>query len=141
MLLSTHKRTKKNCLPLFIHTIVLFRFCVIVSLTLLVRSESENNDDVCTTPVCELESENILAKLDENVDPCDDFYRFACGNFLNSTVIPDDKTSVEAFTILDDKLKEQLNVILNSSITDDNIGPIVNTKKLYRACINEGENL
>jgi neprilysin len=71
--------------------------------------------------------------------PCEDFYRFACGNFLNETKIPDDKTSVDVGTILDDKLKEQLNEILNSSITSDDIRPFVNSKKLYRACLNEGE--
>lgn len=102
-----------------------------------VTCESEN-DDVCSTAVCKRESENILAKLDENVPPCEDFYRFACGNFLNETKIPDDKTSIDVATILDDKLKEQLNEILNSSITSDDIKPFVCSKKLYRACLNEG---
>lgn len=103
-----------------------------------VRCESENGN-VCSSPVCESEAESVLAKLDETVDPCEDFYRFACGSFLNSTAIPDDKTSVEAFTLLDDRLKEQLNEVLNSSITGDDIGPFVNSKKLYKACLNEGK--
>lgn len=104
----------------------------------LITCESEN-DDVCVTPVCLSESESVLAKLDETVLPCEDFYRFACGNFLNETKIPDDKTSVDVGTILDDKLKEQLNEILNSSITSDDIKPFVNSKKLYKACLNEGK--
>jgi neprilysin len=104
-----------------------------------VTCESENNDDVCSTAICERESEDILAKLDENLAPCEDFYRFACGKYINETNIPDDKTSVDVATILDDKLKEQLNEILNSSITSDDINPFVYTKKLYRACMNEGD--
>lgn len=120
-----------------IHLIVLCRLFAVAFITLLVLCESENVD-VCSSPACEIESENILAKLDETVDPCEDFYRFACGNFLNTTVIPDDKTAVEVFTILNDKLKEQLNEILNSSITSDDIGPVINSKKLYQACLNEG---
>lgn len=105
---------------------------------LLVLCESENND-VCATQACNLEAENILAKLDESADPCEDFYLFACGTFLNQTVMPNDKTSVDAATVLDDKLKEQLNEVLNRSTTHDDIGPFVSSKKLYRACLNEGD--
>ena len=36
-------------------------------------------------------------------------------------------------------ISEQLNEILNSSITSDDIKPFVNSKKLYKACLNEGE--
>lgn len=115
-----------------------FRICVFVVAVTMMRCDCENGD-VCSSPVCESEAESVLAKLDETVDPCEDFYRFACGRFLNSTAIPDDKTSVEAFTLLDDKLKEQLKEVLNSSITGDDIGPFVNSKKLYKACLNEGE--
>lgn len=95
-------------------------------------------DDVCSTQACELESENVLAKLDDSIDPCEDFYLFACGSFLNQTIIPDDKTSVDAASILDDKLKEQLNEVLNRSIASNDIEPFESSKKLYRACLNEG---
>lgn len=109
-----------------------------ILIAILVSCESENGD-VCSIPTCELEAENVLAKLDIEVDPCDDFYLFACGRFLNRTEIPDDKTSVDEITYLDDKLKDQLNEILNTSITSDDIEPFANSKKLYKACINEGE--
>lgn len=115
-----------------------FIFRLVLS-TILFRACESENDDVCATRVCASESENVLAKLDETVMPCEDFYRFACGTFLNETKIPDDKTSVDVGTILDDKLKEQLNEILNSSITSDDIKPFANVKKLYKACLNEGE--
>lgn len=114
------------------------RLCVAILIATIAHCESENND-VCSSAICELEAENVLAKLDETVDPCEDFYRFACGSFLNETTIPDDKTSMESFSILDDKLKEQLNEILNSSITSNDIEPIANSKKLFKACLNEGE--
>lgn len=102
-------------------------------------SESEIDSDACTTQVCENEAENILSKLDLNVDPCEDFYRFACGSYLNATEIPDDKTSLGVFSDLSDKLDEQLSEILNSSITSSDIHPFVCVKKLYKACVNEGK--
>ncbi len=35
----------------------------------------------------------VLAKVDLTVDPCEDFYQFACGNYIKNSVIPDDKES------------------------------------------------
>ena len=91
------------------------------------------------TETCQLEAENILAKLDMTADACEDFYLFACGSFLNKTVIPDDKPLMDVITGLDDTLREQLSEILNKSITEEDIAPFVASKNLYQACLNEGD--
>lgn len=36
----------------------------------------------------------MLKGMNRNVDPCDNFYEFVCGNFIKETVIPDDKVSI-----------------------------------------------
>jgi predicted metalloendopeptidase len=35
-------------------------------------------------------------------------FSFACGNFIEETVIPDDRTRVSMFSVLGDKLEEQV---------------------------------
>lgn len=46
--------------------------------------------------------------MDENVDPCNDFYRFACGEWLKTHHIPDDKSSVDLYDIAQDELNLKL---------------------------------
>ena len=57
---------------------------------------------------CITTAADILDNLDDSVDPCDDFYQFACGGYIERTVIPDDHTRVNQFSTLDDKLNEQV---------------------------------
>ena len=61
----------------------------------------------CDSPIFKAASE-ILQNMDETVNPCDDFYQFACGNFIKKTAIPDDRTRVSSFSVLSDELLSQV---------------------------------
>ena len=93
--------------------------------------------DVCLTPGCVLAASKVLESMDETVDPCDDFYQFACGNFVKKTNIPDDKSSVTTFSVINDELQEQLRTMIEEPIHPNEPAPFVLTKKLYKACMNK----
>ena len=42
------------------------------------------------------------------MDPCDNFYTFACGSWLNRTAVPDEKDSYGTFTALRDQVHVDL---------------------------------
>lgn len=42
----------------------------------------------CLTDECMLASSSIYNSINQNVDPCDNFYEYACGSWLQNTLIP-----------------------------------------------------
>lgn len=96
-------------------------------------------NDICLTPGCVHAASKMLEQLDPTAEPCDDFYEFSCGTYLEETMIPDDKVSVNAFSVISDKLQEQLKTIITAPIEDEEIEPFKMVKKLYLACMNKSE--
>lgn len=93
--------------------------------------------EICLTKGCVHTASKVLEFMDDSVDPCDDFYEFACGSFMKKTNIPDDKSSVTSFSVISDDLQEQLRTMIEEPIIPDEPKPFQLTKKLYKACMNK----
>lgn len=77
--------------------------------------------------------------MDSDVEPCDDFYKFACGGFLESTIIPDDKTSVNTFSKIVDDLEEQLRTSIEQESPPNEPKPFKLAKNFYKSCMNKSK--
>ncbi|XP_033323591.2 M13 family metallopeptidase neprilysin 2 isoform X2 [Megalopta genalis] len=95
------------------------------------------DEDVCYTPECVHTASRILKNMDTQIEPCDDFYDFACGGFLETTSIPDDKTSVNTFTEISDELQNQLRASIEEKSAPNEPKPFRLAKNLYKACMNK----
>lgn len=79
--------------------------------------------------------------LDPTVAPCDDFYQYACGNWIKTTNIPaHEPTWYRSFSVIRDRNEEILKGILEGYAKGENLNEPY-AKQLgdfYAACMDEG---
>jgi putative endopeptidase len=88
-----------------------------------------------------LEAE-IVAAIDPAVEPCDDFYAYACGGWLASTELPADKPIlVRSFSTIGDRnelvLRELLEGLAAGAPTDADRPDDAKLAAFYRSCTDE----
>lgn len=98
-------------------------------------SEHGGPRNICLTPGCVKAAAEILNNLDESVDPCDNFYKFACGNWLNRHTIPEDKSSVSVFSLAQDDLNIKLRVLMEKSLNGSEPDFIKMIKMMFDSCL------
>ncbi|XP_055373967.1 neprilysin-2 [Condylostylus longicornis] len=102
----------------------------------LQKSESDKNK-ICLTKECIHTASKILDSMESSIEPCDDFYRFACGNFLKKTAIPEDKVTVNTFSEIGDELQQQLKELITEEAPEDSPKPFKMINWLYKSCMNK----
>ena len=61
--------------------------------------------EVCLTDECAITAARVLESMDKTVNPCEDFYTYACGGWKKSHVIPEDRSSLNVFGVLRDEVQ------------------------------------
>ncbi|KAK0182741.1 hypothetical protein PV327_000843 [Microctonus hyperodae] len=101
-----------------------------------VSSMSEASTNVCSMEDCREVAEDIFVKMDKNVKPCDDFYRFVCGNYI--------KHNAPTWTQLDlyEEMQKSSRLMYASLLENENSMKILNKpfrqiSKLYKLCMDQ----
>ncbi|KAL3861161.1 hypothetical protein ACJMK2_007226, partial [Sinanodonta woodiana] len=79
----------------------------------------------------------ILEAMDSSIDPCVDFFEYACGSWNRVNVIPDDRSSFNTFAKLRDRLQVQMKDLLQVPVSEKDNEATRKAKYLYVSCVNE----
>ncbi|GFT20294.1 endothelin-converting enzyme 2, partial [Nephila pilipes] len=88
-------------------TVVLLLLIIILFVISMVQIH-KSDAEYCTTPACVRAAASIINDMDPSVNPCEDFYQFACGGWIKSNPLPEDKNQWERY----DELTLTINHIL-----------------------------
>ncbi|CAG0890073.1 unnamed protein product [Darwinula stevensoni] len=86
-----------------------------------------------------LSAEEILSNMDPKEDPCNDFYRYTCGRFVDKAIIPDGESWVSQFTKIDYQLKKDLRHIVEKPIGSGELPAFRVVKTMYASCMNQSQ--
>lgn len=62
---------------------------------------------------------DVLSAMDRDVDPCQDFYQYACGGWLESEELPSDQTRwARSFSVIQERNREIVRELLETAAAD-----------------------
>src|SRR5947209_11980422 len=120
----------------------LFLFLLCASLAAVALNYKKSSADAkATTKATTAASAPAIdtTALDKSVDPCTDFYQYACGNWRKTHPIPADKTSYGRFVELNDTNQQVLKEILDAAAAPSAKRTPIEAKvgDFYASCMNE----
>ncbi|CAF1663959.1 unnamed protein product, partial [Rotaria magnacalcarata] len=119
---SASSRSKKCSISLLSGTIIVLLLISLIGLSILHFTERNKtldkhtkiaalvNDtsDLCLAPECITAASSLLESIDSTVDPCENFYMFSCGKWINNAKIPSDNAEQSSQSQMSTKLENVL---------------------------------
>ena len=94
-------------------------FILVFVLSALLNVSKTNGDtEICQSPSCVQLAATLVSNMNKSVDPCDDFYEYTCGGWIQHNPIPDDKARYSTFSQLYEQNENVLRRILDQAASN-----------------------
>ncbi|TMW41680.1 hypothetical protein DOY81_013240, partial [Sarcophaga bullata] len=120
---------------LFILLIVLIVLLLITVIVLGVLLGKNSISTICRSNECVRTAASLIYSMDEETDPCEDFYQFTCGRWSDEHPRPDSVTSNDWFRERQARIMRQIREFLRQNITDAEPEAVGKVKLMYKACM------
>ncbi|XP_048459296.1 phosphate-regulating neutral endopeptidase PHEX [Rhincodon typus] len=95
-------------------------------------------EEHCLSSECTEAAVHILKKINWSADPCENFFEFACGQWIKETPIPEDYSSYGTYSWVRQSVNVKLRELLEAPIDEEkDVEVVQKTKLLYQSCMNE----
>ncbi|XP_076238295.1 neprilysin-11 [Calliopsis andreniformis] len=113
-------------------TVVALVVALIIQLAVFRKGEYK---EMCQSEECVKTAARVIEAMNRSVDPCQDFYRFACGGWIAKNPIPQSQTSWDQLSLLTEQLLKNLRILLEENDREDDLRPVKLARALYRTCM------
>ncbi|XP_078063425.1 phosphate-regulating neutral endopeptidase PHEX-like, partial [Mustelus asterias] len=102
------------------------------------RGSSLHSEEQCISPECTEAAVLMFNKINWSADPCENFFKFACGRWIKETPIPEDISSYGTYSWVQHNVNIKLRELLENPIGEEKDKEFVRkVKQLYKSCMNE----
>ncbi|XP_076238922.1 endothelin-converting enzyme homolog [Calliopsis andreniformis] len=91
---------------------------------------------ICETTYCNKIAQKLLQSRDLSANPCEDFYKYACGSWEEHNPIPNNEVEWSEDHVVMEKTYKRIKNVLEEPDKPDDIPPVKMAKKLYHSCMN-----
>lgn len=90
----------------------------------------------CHTMSCNQTATEIAESLNSTIEPCDDFYRFACDGWIGTHPVSDVVNAISQFDLLEHQVVAKTKTMLDANENRSNGNWWRMLQYLYQSCLN-----
>lgn len=127
---------KETKLVIVVGLLAVTVIALVVTLTLqMAVFRKEEYKEMCQSEECVKTAARVIEAMNRSIEPCNDFYKFACGGWISKHPIPQTQTSWDQLSLLREELLKNLRILLEEPDKEDDLKPVKMARTLYKTCM------